>query len=237
SFQPAVVTNPAPKFDGVSREMPATSNPNASTASQAKPRLNPEYAGEKPFEPAFPKIDAIPTAEAPASGNRASGNPALGNPAPMNAAAEAELAVAAATQTSHASAAIAAPAVVATTVELVPDTPIAAPTQGPGFFARMLAHGARILRFVASLPLRACAFPMRFVPDDARTVVGIAAITLVLWTPAAWWFAATRAKTPGVGPVAVVPREAPANADGAASAESSGAAKSDAHAKPASTGH
>lgn len=215
SFQPPVVTNPAPKFEGVSREMPATSNPNASTASQAKPRINVEYSGEKPFEPAFPKIDAISAAEAPP---------------PMNAAAGADLAASAAMQAASAPAGIAAPAAAAA-APVIPDVPAEAVPQGPGFLARLLAHAAALVRFTATLPLRACAFPMRFVPEGARTVVGIAAVTLVLWTPAAWWFAATRAKAPGVGPVAVVPREAPAKAEGEAAAEAPAA-----DAKPAA-GH
>ncbi|MFZ9913734.1 MAG: hypothetical protein ACO3IB_00140, partial [Phycisphaerales bacterium] len=45
SFATPPVTNPVPPFEGVSREMPA-SNPNVTTASQAKPRINLEYAGE-----------------------------------------------------------------------------------------------------------------------------------------------------------------------------------------------
>jgi len=237
SFATPPVTNPVPAFEGVSREMPA-SNPNATTASQAKPRINLEYAGEKPFEPAFPKIDAI------AQGAAEPGTNASSSAAPN--ATQKVAPVSAPQPTAAPTAAPAATAAAPSSMQAVehesvsPDVaePVAVIPAGPGLFTRLMQRVARFATFLATLPLQLCSLPLRFLPDSARTVVGIAAITLVFWTPLAWWYATTQAKAPGVGRVNLVEREAPATAEGeateAAESKDSAASGSASH---GSSGH
>jgi len=66
------------------------------------------------------------------------------------------------------------------------------------------------------LPVRALAFPMRALPAQAHAIVTIAAITLLLWAPVAWWLAQRAVKTPLVGPVRIHAAPVVASGDGAA---------------------
>lgn len=239
SFATPPVTNPVPAFEGVSREMPA-SNPNATTASQAKPRINLEYAGEKPFEPAFPKIDAIAQGAAEPGANASTS--AAPNATPKVAPIPAPPPTVVPTAAPAATAATAPPSPVQAVehASVSPDAaePVAAIPTGPGLFTRLMQRAARFATFLATLPLQLCSLPMRVMPDSARTVVGIAAITLVFWTPLAWWYATTQAKAPGVGRVNLVEREASATAEGeateAAESKDSAASGSASH---GSSGH
>ena len=83
-----------------------------------------------------------------------------------------------------------------------------------------------VLPTLVALPLRALAAPARFMPAGARTIVGIAAITLVLWTPVAWWLAQNAARTPAVGPITIKPAAAAADAGSGGEASKDDAAKS-----------
>lgn len=62
-------------------------------------------------------------------------------------------------------------------------------------------------------PLRLLSAPMRAMPSMARTVLSIAAITLVLWTPVAWWLAQRATKFPAVAPIHIRPAEVVASAE------------------------
>ncbi|MFZ9882537.1 MAG: hypothetical protein ACO3QC_14185, partial [Phycisphaerales bacterium] len=116
--------------------------------------------------------------------------------------------------------------------------PIAAPPAGPGLITRLMRRVSGFMALLATLPLRILSLPMRVLPESARTVVGIAAITLAFWTPLAWWYATTQAKAPGVGRVNLVEREAPAASEGEAkeSAEHAGSKESSHAAAPAAHG-
>lgn len=86
----------------------------------------------------------------------------------------------------------------------------AAPRPNP--LAATTATAKAAIATLLALPLRALAAPARFMPASARTIVGIAAVTLVLWTPVAWWLAQKSTKTPLVGPITIKPAAAAAAA-------------------------
>ncbi|MEY2716140.1 MAG: hypothetical protein RIT24_2483 [Planctomycetota bacterium] len=50
--------------------------------------------------------------------------------------------------------------------------------------------------------------PMRAMPETGRLVVSLAAITLALWTPVAWWLAHRATQTPAVAPIVIKPAPA-----------------------------
>ncbi|MFM7133314.1 MAG: hypothetical protein ACKO0W_03255 [Planctomycetota bacterium] len=237
------ITHPAPKFDGTSRGTTGTSVPVAAAPQQPKPAIanvvaakvelsaapapapapavattpNPDFAGETPFEAAFP---SVPPTKTETLATRVQ-----------------ETAAAAGVQPSvqH------EPTV--TPVEPEADTVAAAPS-GPRFLARfaggVAAATGRALRLVANAPAVVLAVPMRFVPDNARAIVGIAAITMVLWVPVAWWMALSNTRAQGVGPVELVVREAPAAAEshaGSGGEAKAGAADHGASAEPAKAAH
>lgn len=89
---------------------------------------------------------------------------------------------------------------------------------------------------IAVLPIKLLGAPTRALPGAARTIVGIAAVTLALWTPAAWWFAVKSSKTPAVAPITIKPApEAPAAEAPAAAASSGGGHEAKAE-EPATSG-
>ncbi len=59
--------------------------------------------------------------------------------------------------------------------------------------------------------------PMRAMPETGRLVVSLAAITLALWTPVAWWLAHRATQTPAVAPIVIKPAPAVAAAEPAKS--------------------
>ena len=59
--------------------------------------------------------------------------------------------------------------------------------------------------------------PIRAMPETGRLVVSLAAITLALWTPVAWWLAHRATQTPAVAPIVIKPAPAVAAADPAKS--------------------
>lgn len=59
--------------------------------------------------------------------------------------------------------------------------------------------------------------PMRAMPETGRLVVSLAAITLALWTPVAWWLAHRATQTPAVAPIVIKPAPAVASAEPAKS--------------------
>ena len=62
----------------------------------------------------------------------------------------------------------------------------------------------RLFFTLISLPLRALAAPMHAIPASARMMLSIATLTLVVWTPAAWWMANRAAQTPVVAPIRIL---------------------------------
>lgn len=75
---------------------------------------------------------------------------------------------------------------------------------------------------LASLAARVLSAPMRAMPDSARVVLSIAAITLAMWTPVAWWLAHRSTQTPAVAPITIKPAAVVAAAAEPAKQESGG---------------
>lgn len=67
------------------------------------------------------------------------------------------------------------------------------------------AAPVRARRPLLELPVRALSAPMRAMPETARLVLSLAAITLALWTPVAWWLAHRATQTPAVAPIVIKP--------------------------------
>lgn len=227
----APITHPAPRFEGTARGVQGATVPSAASAAAsgnpvasvvaARVELDPaptgatsatagvakQYDGEKPIETAFP---TIPAAKAETLAER------------VHLAAEA--------------AGIAAPAP-KPTADAIPEPSEPVAPKGPGFFARMLACVGSFLRRAIDAPALVFSLPMRVVPGNARAIVGIAAITMVLWVPVAWWMAYSKSRSEGVGPVELVVREPAAPAEGEAKEATSSDAASSAdasHGAPAS---
>ncbi len=216
--EPGVVTNPASGFsDGPSREMPpgtprveldrtptppATPAPTASHpmpprtfeeigASSIARDQAPEYAGETPFEPAFPAVPITPAASDAGAG-----------------AAEPTATIAAVDRVEEAA-----------SVEANgrTDTESVVATGAPRTRRPRPDLGA-ILRAVARVPIVVAATPMRAVPVEARRYVGLVAATLLLMVPVAWWLAQSKAGARGVGPVVFTGATAAASGEPAADA-------------------
>ena len=214
-------TNPAPKFEGVAREIPSNvprdeCGPTlASTLASSTGPIRTfeeigvraaaneaavEYAGETPFEPAFPVVSI--------------------NDAPT--------VVVSATAATNAAPASSTPALVTTT----------AVTPRPAhivMLGALLKRGSRsvlaLLLKLTALPLQLCALPMRFLPETAKQITTVAALSMVVVVPAAWWLAHNSAVTPGIGRVEF-PKPTEAKAETAVEA---GAAPAEAaHASPPS---
>lgn len=71
--------------------------------------------------------------------------------------------------------------------------------------AAAAAAPARARRSLLELPVRALSAPMRAMPETARLVLSLAAITLALWTPVAWWLAHRATQSPAVAPIVIKP--------------------------------
>jgi hypothetical protein len=196
---PAVVTNPVPAFEGSARA------------------ISPDIPREDRDRGRSTGVDASVVAPAAASAD-----PARVDAAPI-------VSTAPETQVSHgamhgagptvASAPIhetpahpANPATMTTTIEAKPE-PTAAQTAPAG------SSGAlRKLTACVRLPLQIAAAPTRALPPAARTIVGLVAITLVLWTPVAWWLAQRAAQIPAVAPITIKPAVVAAAASESSSA-------------------
>jgi hypothetical protein len=161
------------------RPMPPRSFEELGAASIAREQA-PEYAGETPFEPAFPAVPIVPT-EAAAEGSIV-GSPVL--PTPDASATKA---------TTPASSTGPAPSADGSSTT---PSPLAAPAR-----PRPPSRIGPLLRRLAQLPLVAAAAPMRVLPESARAYTGLVALTLLLMVPLAWWLAHAKAGARGVGPV------------------------------------
>jgi hypothetical protein len=88
-----------------------------------------------------------------------------------------------------------------------------------------------LLLKLTALPLQLCALPMRFLPETAKQITTVAALSMVVVVPAAWWLAHNSAVTPGIGRVEF-PKPAEAKAETAV--EAGAAHAGPAHASPPS---
>jgi len=88
---------------------------------------------------------------------------------------------------------------------------------------------------IVSIPAQILAAPMNALPGMGKTIVGLLAVTLVLWTPVAWWLAIRATQTPVVGPIVVKP--APKVEEKPAESHDSGGGGGGGHAAPAAASH
>jgi hypothetical protein len=242
----AIVTNPAPRFEGISRAVPPEiastargATPSASDASSVPTRTfeeiaassmarssAPEYAGEKPFEPAFPSVPPI----APAVVDEHPIAVAMPVTTPIPAATVVATNTPPAAEVPAPSTGVSAPgtppvsvAATSTTTDADRSTPeISANSdepRRPSMIATLLARTGRIIASVALLPAQLCALPMRFVPANARNYVSVAAISMALWVPVAWWMAERSTQAPGIGRVEFPVAPAAGHAEGDATDE------------------
>jgi hypothetical protein len=221
----AIVTNPVPRFEGTSRAMPPeiATHPRASTpeaptapirsfdeivATSIARSTKPEYAGETPFEPAFPAVPPI-AASSPA-GAPAAANATAKAPTPESTVAAASVSATSSPTPIEAPAPAPAPAVAQRAASdesqrAAADAPVVAanPTAGAqtAMIAGLLSRIGNLFASVAVLPVRLCALPMRFVPASARNYVTVAAVSMALWVPVAWWMAERSTHAPGIGRV------------------------------------
>lgn len=183
---PAVVTNPVPAFEGsaraISPDIPREDRDRARTASADASTVKPSIGSAEPTH-----LDAA-SIVATATETRVTDD-AVHVPAPAVAPAPVHVAPA------HPS----SPATMTPTIEAKPE-PTAARTApaGPSSALRMITACVR-------LPLQLAAAPTRALPATARTIIGLVAITLVLWTPVAWWLAQRAAQVPAVAPITIKP--------------------------------
>ncbi|MFM1822120.1 MAG: hypothetical protein RI967_386 [Planctomycetota bacterium] len=166
------------------RPVPPRSFEELGAASIAREQA-PEYAGETPFEPAFPAVPIVPAAP-------------VGESATVTAPDAAGAKPTADTST--------APSTVAAPTQPPPQhQPRPRPPSRIG----------PLLRRLAELPLAVAAAPMRALPESARTYTGLVAVTLLLMVPLAWWLAHAKAGARGVGPVTFTGVAAGAGGDSA----------------------
>ncbi|MFM1866977.1 MAG: hypothetical protein RL591_385 [Planctomycetota bacterium] len=223
----ASVTNPIPRFEGISRALPPEMSGSPFTGSAVQPsgvptevptsprrfeeiaaqsigrEARPEYAGETPFEPAFPAVpitDTAPTLPSvqptvPASSPHESGPKSLEKQVVSSVVDERGHAESGARSTEQIPPEA---AVVAASSTASPNTSIEKSARTP-LFAIVATRVSAGLRMVATLPLHVCALPMRFVPTSFRSYVTVAALSMLIWAPVAWWMAQRSAHVPGVG--------------------------------------
>ena len=225
------VTNPLPDFEGAAREVSPDiprddrERREAAPTSTAAAKLGADDATSGATGSAAhgaatpdsshataPAATTIATAAASASTNSVA-SPATQLPTPTPAATSAPQpaanAAASATTTTAANTAASASSNTTPNTTSAPTAP-ATPRSNP--LTATTATAKTAIATLLALPLRALAAPARFMPASARTIVGIAAVTLVLWTPVAWWLAQKSAKTPLVGPITIKPAAAAAAA-------------------------
>jgi hypothetical protein len=203
AMTPPPVVAPARKFEEI--------------ATESMARKPSEYAGESPFVPAFPVVSTPePDARTTVIPAMATSTASLSTTTPatdarvINSPTIALATVVASVAASSTTTITAAVAAQNDSVSPTNVTPIVVASKGPSFVMRMLsaivAACSRTTRVVAMAPLRALSFPVNILPDSARTLVSVAAVTMVLWVPVAWWFAQKATQQPGVGPVVLVER-------------------------------
>ena len=238
------ITNPLPNFEGAARELPSDiprtekarhddTQPEAGAGATRAVQSNDAAVREAP-SPKAPATTASPDISSVAAAASAA-------TATTAAPAETSANVSAGTATNNPTTATATGTGVATsaTTSATTNPPgasaaAAAATASTG--SSMLTATRTAIATLVALPLRALAAPARFMPAGARTIVGIAAITLVLWTPVAWWLAQNAARTPAVGPITIKPAAAAADAGSGGDTAKDDASKSEAS-KAGGSGH
>ena len=205
SFASAAITNPLSNFDGAARELP----------SEVRREERDLQAANVVAPAGHPKPDAKPDAKLDAAFDANSAK-VLDVSAAVATPTKAETLI---TNQTSASAKSVEGNIAGTNAQ-----PVDVSTMAPSVSATVVAGGdgaarARVAADVAandakprirlfftliSLPLRALAAPMHAIPASARMMLSIATLTLVVWTPAAWWMANRAAQTPVVAPIRIL---------------------------------
>lgn len=221
------VTNPVPRFEGISRALPPEIASGSLTAANGvsnvasveiptPPRRfeeiaaqsigresRPEYAGETPFEPAFP---AVPITDTNSSVSSEQSNAASLTVQDAIAKTTVKQAVSN-TGEQHESTDTNARSVEQLPSEANVGASNATPSETSRndasprtpFFATLAARIATGIRVVVTLPLQVCALPMRCVPASFRGYITVTALSMLVWVPAAWWMAQRSTHVQGVG--------------------------------------
>ncbi|MGA1224777.1 MAG: hypothetical protein ACO31E_09445 [Phycisphaerales bacterium] len=192
--KPAVVTNPVGEFDGSAREVPHdVKREDRDLTRGAQQAISAEQDSDAAAEPTTEHSVVEPSQDSVQ---------ATANPTTPVASHDSPHAAVSTPETGPAERAVAERSAPAADVR---DT-------GTHTERETTATPARVRRFrvAALLPLvlKPAAVPMRMLPEGARTVVGLCAITLVLWSPVAWWLAAQAAQHPSVAPITIHPAAA-----------------------------
>ncbi len=203
------VTNPLSAFDGPSREV----SPDVPREDKDRAQPAPAIAAVAAVAAAAvvaaestPITTEVATSSAPTAASTAKAIEPTKEPVRLDSPIVGEPTKPAATPVAHA------------TTSAAPETPRTS----------MLDIVVRIV----SLPAQILAAPMNALPGMGKTIVGLLAVTLVLWTPVAWWLAIRATQTPVVGPIVVKP--APKVEEKPAESHDSGGGG---HAAPAAASH
>jgi len=197
SFTQSVVTNPLPGFEGAARPLsPDIPREERDRAPEHEAEHEPEH------EPSVAARDAA----------------AAAGTTPHEAAAPHAAPASEATATNVVQPADqpAAQAPSPTAAAMPARAPLAEPKPEPTI------HRSGLVMTLVTLPLRILASPMNALPEGARPVLTIAAVTLLLCAPVAWWLAQRTVKTPLVGPINILPAPAVASAEPPADASGGG---------------
>ncbi len=209
SFASAAITNPLSDFDGAARELPSEVRREerdlqaasaAATAGHPKPDAKPDAKLDAAFDASSAKVpdvsaavatptkaETLITNQTSASAKSVDANIAGTHAQPVDVSTMAAGVSATVVSGGDGGARAAVPAGVAADVA-----------------AKVAKPRIRLFFTLISLPLRALAAPMHAIPASARMMLSIATITLVVWTPAAWWMANRAAQTPVVAPIRIL---------------------------------
>lgn len=184
SFTQSVVTNPLPGFEGAARPL----SPDIPREERDR-----EPGHEPEHEP------SVATSDATAAARTTPHEAAAPHAAPASEAT--------ATNVAQIAAQTAAQTPSPTAAAVPARAPLAEPKPEPTI------HRPGLVMTLVTLPLRILASPMHALPEGARPVLTIAAVTLLLCAPVAWWLAQRTVKTPLVGPINILPAPAVAAAE------------------------
>lgn len=195
----APVTNPAPRFAGISRPMTADlSKTGLKGAAAPKVASGPREALPTPEEeaPGAIKFGEAPKGDTGAFTTRVEEAPP--EPEPVVTIEPAKPAVEKPPQPEPVAEAPPAPA------PTPAPTPAPKPAEKPKAEAppkEAPAAPAEVPDFPQPLILRILAFPMKLVPESARLAVSAVALTMLFSAPVAWVFAHRAVTTQGIGPI------------------------------------
>jgi hypothetical protein len=216
-----------PRFEGISRALPPEIASGSLTAANGvsnvasveiptPPRRfeeiaaqsigresRPEYAGETPFEPAFPAVPITDTNSLVSSEQSNAASLTVQDAIAKTTAKQAVSNTGEQRESTDTNARsveqIPAEATVGTSNATPSETSRNDASPRTPIFATLAARIATGIRVVATLPFQVCALPMRCVPASFRGYITVTALSMLVWVPAAWWMAQRSTHVQGVG--------------------------------------